>query len=87
MPALDKNSVRTDLKGFIVESFLFGNKNQTFTDSDSFMDKGIVDSTGILELTSYIEEKYGIAIKDEEMIPDNLDSINNLVGFIARKLG
>ncbi len=87
MPALDKNSARSDLKEFIVKAFLFGNKNQTFADSDSFMDKGIVDSTGILELTSFIEKKYGIAIEDEEMVPDNLDSINNLVGFIARKLG
>jgi len=87
MPTVDQNSIRADIKGFIVDSFLFGNKDQAFADSDSFMDKGIVDSTGILELTSFVEEKYKISIKDDEMVPDNLDSIDNLVGFISRKLG
>lgn len=87
MPALDQQSVRKDIKDFIVESFMFGSDDQAFADSDSFMEKGIVDSTGILELTSFVEEKFGITIEDDEMIPDNLDSVDNLAGFIARKLG
>lgn len=87
MPALDQQSVRKDIKDFIVESFMFGSEDQAFADSDSFMEKGIVDSTGILELTSFVEEKFGITIEDDEMIPDNLDSIDNLTGFIARKMG
>ncbi len=66
---------------------MFGDTEQIFDDSDSFMEKGIVDSTGVLELTSFVEEQYNIEIEDEEIIPENLDSINNLVGFITRKTG
>lgn len=87
MPAIDQNMVISELKKFIVESFMFGQKDQTFLDSDSFMEKGIVDSTGILELTSFIEEKYEIVIEDDEMTPDNLDSIDNLVKYISKKSG
>lgn len=87
MPILDQITARGDIKNFIIDSFMFGQKDQTFSDSDSFMEKGIVDSTGILELTSFIEEKYEFAIEDDEMIPENLDSIENLVKFISKKLG
>lgn len=87
MPAIDENTTRSELKKFIVDSFMFGQTAQTFADSDSFMEKGIVDSTGVLELTSFIEEKYKITIEDDEMTPDNLDSVDNLVQFVSRKLG
>ncbi len=87
MPVLNESTIRSALKEFIVESFLFGSTEQTFDDSDSFMEKGIVDSTGVLELTSFVEEQYNFEIEDKEMTPENLDSINNLVGFITRKTG
>ncbi len=86
MPTIDQNTARGDIKNFIIDSFMFGQKDQTFSDSDSFMEKGIVDSTGILEMTSFIEEKYEFAIEDDEMTPENLDSIDNLVQFISKKL-
>jgi len=86
MPAIDENTTRSELKKFINDSFMFGQTEQTFSDSDSFMEKGIVDSTGVLELTSFIEEKYEIVIEDDEMTPDNLDSLDNLVQFVSRKL-
>ncbi|HHI02073.1 MAG: acyl carrier protein [Candidatus Zixiibacteriota bacterium] len=85
MTVLNETTIRSALRAFIMESFLFGNTEQAFDDSDSFMENGIVDSTGILELISFIEEQYNIQIDDEELIPENLDSINNLVSFIARK--
>jgi len=87
MPTLDQNTTRGDIKNFIIDSFMFGQKDQIFSDSDSFMEKGIIDSTGILELTSFIEEKYEFAIEDDEMAPENLDSIDNLVKFISKKIG
>ncbi|MCP4706476.1 MAG: acyl carrier protein [candidate division Zixibacteria bacterium] len=86
MPALKENTARSDLKEFIIDSFMFGQKEQTFSDSDSFMERGIVDSTGILELTSFVEEKYKFEIEDDEMIPENLDSIDNLIKYITKKL-
>ena len=87
MPAVKQEDIRKEIKDFIVETFLFGSEEESFGDTDSFMEKGIIDSTGILELTTFVEEKYGFTIKDEEMIPDNLDSLSNIVNFIARKKG
>lgn len=79
-------TIRQDLRAFINESFLVGDESTTFTDSDSFMRNGIIDSTGVLELTAFLEEKYGVSPEDEEMVPSNLDSIDNLVKYIGQKL-
>jgi len=81
------DTVKKDLRDFIAEAFFIGEEAEDFSDSDSFMEKGIIDSTGVLELTSFVEEKYGITVEDEEMTPANLDSIDNLTGFIRSKLG
>jgi acyl carrier protein len=87
MEATDIKTMRQEIRQFILEAFLFGDESDPFTDSDSFMQKGIIDSTGVLELTSFLEEKYGITVDDEEMVPENLDSIDNLVKFLERKKG
>jgi acyl carrier protein len=84
--SVNLDAVRREIRQFILEAFLFGDESETFSDSDSFMTRGIVDSTGILELISFVEEKLGITVEDEEMIPSNLDSVDNLVGYIGRKL-
>jgi len=85
--AVDQDTIKKDLREFIVDNFMVGSENETLNDDDSFMEKGIVDSTGVLELTSFVEEKYEFSIDDEEMLPENLDSIDNLVKFISRKMG
>ena len=69
---------------FIVENFLFGDGEQ-LTNETSFLDSGIIDSTGILELITFLEETYNIKIEDDELIPENLDSLNNVVKFIGQK--
>jgi len=76
---------RDKIRNFIVENFLFGSDNG-LTDDASFLDEGIIDSTGILELVSFIEEDFGIAVEDEELIPENLDSIKNVVTYLERKV-
>ena len=86
MTSIDLETVRREVRDFIGEAFLFGDESETFEDSDSFMQKGIIDSTGVLELTAFLEEKYNITVEDEEMIPANLDSVDNLIGLIGRKL-
>lgn len=78
------NDVAQSLRRFIKENFLFGEET-TFSDDDSFLEQGIIDSTGVLELVAFLEEQYGMTIADEELVPDNLDSISNLVRFIASK--
>jgi acyl carrier protein len=87
MAAIDQSAVRRRVREFIGETFLVGNEKDKLNDSDSFMQHGIVDSTGILELATFIESEYSLTIEDNEMVPDNLDSIDNLAGFVARKLG
>jgi acyl carrier protein len=79
-----KMSVQEDIREFIVENFLFGEQGGLRDDS-SFLREGIVDSTGIMQLVSFIQEQYLIAIEDEELIPENLDSIRNVSLFIAEK--
>jgi len=76
-----------ELRRFITANFLFGDESGrfTFSDEDSFQELGIIDSTGILELVCHLQDKYGIAISDEELVPANLDSISNVAGFIDRK--
>jgi len=84
----NKNSesdIKKVLIDFINESFLPSSGLDSFEDSDSFMDKGIVDSTGVLELLEFIEDSFDIKVEDEEVIPDNLDSLNKLTSFIKGK--
>ena len=78
------NDIAQALRQFIQENFLFG-QEATFSDDDSFLEQGIIDSTGVLELVAFLEERYGISVEDEELVPDNLDSIHNLQRFIAAK--
>jgi len=78
------NEMKDRIKAFIVENFLFGKANGLGEDS-SFLDEGIIDSTGILELVSFLEEQYDISVEDEELVPENLDSINNVVAYLEGK--
>ena len=72
------------ITNFIIDNFLFGD-DEGLEDDISFLEEGIIDSTGILELITFIEEEFSIEIEDEEMIPENLDSINNLLAFLNKK--
>lgn len=78
--------IEAQLRHFITNNFLFGQSNGNLKNEDSFLEQGIIDSTGILELVAFLEGEYHFTIEDEELVPDNLDSINNLVVFIGRKL-
>jgi acyl carrier protein len=82
---LSDNVIKKKLTIFINDKFLKGNTSKILNDNESFLDRGIIDSTGVLELISFIEEKYNIKVDDEELIPDNLDSINKLVAYIKKK--
>lgn len=79
--------IQQEIETFIRENFLLGMSNRRLNPEDSFMGQGIVDSTGILELVSFIEKTYGFKVRDEEMMPENLDSVHNVVAFINSKHG
>jgi acyl carrier protein len=78
--------IRAELRQFVIDNFLFGQLNGDFSDEVSFMESGIIDSTGVLELVGFLERRYEITCSYQELIPENLDSIANLTGFVTRKL-
>jgi acyl carrier protein len=77
--------INRTIRLYILENFLFTDDESILKDDDSFLTKGIIDSTGVLEIMLFIEETFGIKVEDDEMLPENLDSIDNLVAFIQRK--
>jgi acyl carrier protein len=73
------------IRQFVIENFLF-EEDANLKEETSFLETGIIDSTGILELVSFLEETFEIAIEDEELIPENLDSIANVAQYLRKKL-
>lgn len=87
MAALDAGAVERAVTSFIVDNFLFGNASDAPKPSASFMESGLIDSTGVLELVAFVEEKYGFKVADDELVPENLDSVANLAAFVVKKAG
>lgn len=73
------------IRSYIVENFLFGD-DSGFENDASFLEEGILDSTSALELVGFLEKEFSITVDDEEVIPENLDSIDNVVKFLKKKL-
>jgi acyl carrier protein len=78
--------IKARVRSFIVDNFIMGGDAGKFTDSDSFMAKHVIDSTGFLELVSFIEDTYRIVVDDDDMVPENLDSLDNIAAYVSRKL-
>ena len=78
-------SAEAQIRNYILENYLFTDDQSALDSGDSFLDKGILDSTGILEVIYFLEDEFGIKVEDTEMVPENLDSVNNIVAFIERK--
>lgn len=77
-------AIAATIRQFIIDNFLFEEDDNLKEDS-SFLENGVIDSTGILELVTFVEEIFGITVEDEEMIPENLDSIANVANYIRTK--
>lgn len=77
--------VLQQVRKYIFDSFLFDAADDALNNDDSFLEKGIIDSTGVLEVVAWIEETFGFQVADEELIPENLDSVNRITAFIGRK--
>ena len=73
------------IRAFIFSNFLFDAQESALDNDTSFLEQGIIDSTGVLELVEWLEETFAMKVDDEELIPENLDSVNRLAQFIARK--
>lgn len=78
-------NVRDKVREYIIENFLFGDAEPLADDDMSLLDEGVIDSVGVMELVAFLESDFGISVGDEELVPDNLDSVSNLVVFVGRK--
>ncbi len=79
------DTVQKDVRQYVIDNFLFGRGGDSLKDDDSFLEKGIVDSTGMMEMVAFLEKTYGIKVLDKDLVPDNLDSIGRIVKFVGRK--
>ncbi len=84
---MQTTDLRNQIHEFVVENFLFGDTEPLKDDQMSLLDNGIMDSVGVMELVAFLEGDLGLSIDDSELVPENLDSIANLVGFVNRKRG
>lgn len=80
-------AMRDTIRSFILQNYLFTDDQSALNDDTSFLESGVVDSTGMMEVIFFLEETWGIKVEDEEMVPENLDSVTNLVVFLKRKQG
>ena len=78
-------SVEQKVRSYILENFLFTDDESALNSADSFLEKGVLDSTGILEVIYFLEDEFGVKVEDDEMIPENLDSVSNIVKFVDSK--
>lgn len=80
-------NVEDKIRAFIVENFVLGSDAAELTTDESLMNRGIVDSTGVLEIVAFLDGEFGFEVADEEILPENLDSIASIAAFVARKTG
>jgi acyl carrier protein len=77
--------MQQQIRQFILTSFLFTDDVSALKNEDSLLERGIMDSTGVLELVAFLETQFGIKVDDDELVPENLDSVNQIVAFVGRK--
>jgi acyl carrier protein len=87
MVKVTADDIKVKVKDYILTNFLFGDTSVQIGDDTSFMENAIIDSTGILEVIEFVESNFGIKIEDTELLPENLDSLNNIAAFVMRKKG
>ena len=75
--------IEQDLRQFVIDTFLFGNSDTALSIDDSFLEKGLIDSVGILTLVTHVEDNYGMQVADADLIPENWDSIRRIAQYIA----
>jgi acyl carrier protein len=81
-----EDQIRTEIRQYVVENFLMGDASAMLADNESFLENGTIDSTGVLEVVMFLESNFNFKIEDRELLPENIDSVNNQVKFVQRKL-
>ncbi len=85
MQTMEQQTIERDIRQFVIANFLFGEDNGSLKADESFLETGIIDSTGVLELVAFLESTYGFRVRDNELTPDNLDSLDKVAAFVRRK--
>jgi acyl carrier protein len=80
-----QTTIQDDVREFVIDNFLFG-QDGDLADDESFLEKGVIDSTGVLELVGFLETCFAISVEDEDLVPANLDSVGRVTSFVQRKL-
>lgn len=83
---MSQQDIKAATRAFILDNFILGAAARAFADGDSFIEHHVIDSTGFLELISHLEETYAITVEDDEMVPENLDSLNAIEAYVHRKI-
>ena len=78
-------TIKEQLKDYIARNLLFSDNGFKYDDDDSFLEEGIVDSIGVLELVAFVDESFGVEVEDHEVTPDNFDSVNKLTAYVQSK--
>lgn len=79
------DTIKNDVRAFIVENFLFGDASQAPADDASLIENDVIDSTGVLELVAFIEERFGLTMDDADIVPANLDALDRIAAFVKAK--
>jgi acyl carrier protein len=81
----NEQQLRTEIRRFVIDELLMGDASAMLGDGESFLETGTIDSTGVLEVVMFLEQRFELKVEDRELIPENLDSVDNLVRFVIRK--
>jgi acyl carrier protein len=81
-----RGQIESDLRRFVIEQFLYGDDSRQFSNEDSFLGQGLIDSMGVISLITHVQEKYLIAVPNNEVIPENWDSVSRLAAYVRRKM-
>jgi len=78
-------STEQKIRDYILQNFLFSQDQSQLNSADSLLAKGIIDSTGVMEMIYFLQDEFSITVEDSEMVPENLDSVNNIVRYVEGK--
>jgi acyl carrier protein len=81
---METKDIENDIRSFIIDKFLFGRAKELHDDQSLL--GSVIDSMGSLELVSFLQDRFGIIVEDEEVVPENLDSVKNVVAYVAKKV-
>lgn len=78
--------IEQEVRQFVIENFIFESDGRAFSNHDSFFDTGLLDSMGVLTLVEFVKEKYGICVEDDELLPENWDSVSRIATFVQARV-